>query len=68
VEALKLHKLQAPITKDKDGDDGGSPICSVIVERVDNGYIVVWINSDGDEIKEVYNEREELLSQLKTFI
>jgi len=69
MEALKLHsRSEEPMTKDKDGDDGSVLIGSVVIEKVVNGYIVVWFDETGEEIKEVYNDRDDLLGQLNIYI
>jgi len=65
IKILEDHK--EPMFKDGDGG-GGSPFFSTIIEKVDNGYIIVWIDAEGIELREVYNNREELLNQLNIFL
>lgn len=73
-EALKLQDVSNVVTgpQFKDGDDGGSSeLHSLVVNVVDNGYILsgVLADSDGEiDIQEVYNTTDELLARMKELL
>lgn len=50
----------------KDGDeDGTDEVTNVNIEVASNGYIAVFTYGDGDEVKEVFVDKNELLKELR---
>lgn len=50
--------------KFKDDDDGFVELAQVMIEKVTNGYVAVWIYDNEDEVKEVFGNKGELLKEL----
>lgn len=57
-----------PTPKDGDGDDNDCFLQGIHIEPTDNGYIVAYLDEDGEEYKHVYvkgRDDQELINDLK---
>jgi hypothetical protein len=61
---LKMQEEERNRFKFKDDDDGFTELVNVVIEKVSNGYVTIWIYDNEDEVKEVFNNKDELLREL----
>lgn len=58
-----VYKFPSMDTEFKDGDGGNTSSDVVIIESVENGYIIT-VTSDDEDVRMVFTDKKELLKHL----
>lgn len=66
MSARNIYKM--PSSSYKDGEDGGDlDKCSVIIETVENGWVLEYTGEEFDA-KYVFTDKQEMLQKLKELL